>query len=95
MTLGLCQIPTMNSSRPFPSAPADPEDLRPLVHAELDKLPAECLEAARQLLLEMQLQQITDELDDAADQARSEGRFTPERIAQALAAHRAAHPYGR
>lgn len=85
----------MDSINSAPSIPADPQDLRPLVHAELDKLPDECLAAARQLLLEIQLQQIIEDLDDTTDQARSEGRLAPERVAQALAAHRAAHPYGR
>lgn len=74
-------------------SPTDPRELRPLLHAEIDRLPDEYLEAARCLLLEIELQQITAELDDAADQARAAGRLTPERIAEAVAAHRVAHPY--
>ena len=34
-----------------------------------------------------------DDLDDAADKARAAGRLTPERITEAVAAHRKAHPY--
>ena len=48
---------------------------------------------AHRVLLEIELQQVTEELDAAADEARAAGRMTPERIAAAVAAHRAAHPY--
>ena len=71
----------------------DPKDLRPLLHAEIDKLRDEHLELAHRLLQEIELQQVMDDLDDAADEARAAGRLTPERIAEAIAAHRAAHPY--
>jgi hypothetical protein len=71
----------------------DPKDLRPLLHAEIDKLRDEHLELAHRLLLEIELQQVMGDLDDAADTARAAGRLTPERIAEAIAAHRAAHPY--
>ena len=71
----------------------DPKELRPLLHAEIDKLRDEHLELAHRLLLEIELQQAMDDLDEAADKARAEGHLTPERIAEAIAAHRAAHPY--
>ena len=70
-------------------SPTDPNELRPLLHAEIDRLPDEYLEAARSLLLEIELLQITTELDEAADKARAAGRLTPERIAEAVAEHRA------
>jgi hypothetical protein len=75
--------------------PVDPKELRPLLHAEVDKLRDEQLGLAHRMLLEIELQQVTDELDDAADAARAAGRLTPESIAAAIAAHRAAHPYPR
>ncbi len=71
----------------------DPENLRPLLHAEIDKLRDQDLGLAHRLLREIELQQVMDELDDAADEARAAGRLAPERIAEAIAAHRAAHPY--
>jgi hypothetical protein len=74
-------------------ADLDPKELRPLLHAEIDKLRDENLALAHRVLREIELQQVTDELDDAADAARAAGRLTPERIAEAIAAHRAAHPY--
>jgi hypothetical protein len=71
----------------------DPKVLRPLLHAEIDKLRDEDLGLAHRLLLEIEMQQVMDDLDDAADEARAAGRLTPERIAAAIVAHRAAHPY--
>jgi len=71
----------------------DPKDLRPLLHAEIDKLRDEDLGLAHRLLLEIEMQQVMNDLDDAADDARAAGRLTPERVAAAVAAHRAAHPY--
>lgn len=73
--------------------PIDPQELRPLLHAEVDRLRDEHLGLAHRMLLEIELQQVTDELDDAADAARATGHLTPERIIEAIAAHRAAHPY--
>ena len=73
--------------------PADPKELRPLLHAEIDRLPDEHLGLAHQVLLEIELQQLTDDLDATADDARAAGRLTPERIAAAVAAHRSGRPY--
>lgn len=74
-------------------ADLDPKELRPLLHAEIDRLRDADLALAHRVLLEIELQQVTDELDASADEARAAGRLTPERIAAAIAAHRAAHPY--
>ncbi len=73
--------------------PTDPKELRPLLHAEIDRLPDVQLALAHRVLLEVELQQLTEELDGAADEARAAGHLTAERIAAAIAAHRAAHPY--
>ncbi len=75
--------------------PTDPKELRPLLHSDVDRLPDSVLDMARRFLLEIELQQVTAELDDAADEARAAGRLTPERIAAAVAEHRATHPYRR
>ena len=66
--------------------PTDPGKLRLLLHAEIDRLPDKSLEAARCLLLELELQQVTAELDEAADNARAAGRLTPQRISEATTA---------
>lgn len=73
--------------------PIEPKELRPLLHADVDRLPDVQLALAHRLLLEIELQQLTAELDESADNARAVGQLTQERIAAAVAEHRAAHPY--
>ena len=85
---GCGSLPGMNSHTEI-----DPKDLRPLLHAEIDKLRDKDLGLAHRLLLEIELHQVMDDLDDAADEARAAGRLTPERIGEAIAAHRAAQSY--
>lgn len=62
-------------------AAIDPKDLRRLLHAEIGKLRVEQLEQAHRILPGIELQQVMDDMDDAA------GRLTPERFAEAIAAH--------
>jgi hypothetical protein len=73
--------------------PSDPTELRPLLHADIDRLPDEQLGLAHRLLMEIELEQLTAELDGAADKAHEEGKLTPEGIHAAIAAHRAERPY--
>jgi hypothetical protein len=71
----------------------DPGKLRPLLHAELDRLSDEHLGLAHRALLEIELHQLAGKLDDAADAASSASKLTLESIAAAVAEHRALHPY--
>lgn len=71
----------------------DPATLRPLLHAELDRLSDEHLGLAHRALLEIELHQLAGELDDAADEAGNASKLTLESIATAVAEHRAARPY--
>ena len=71
-----------------------PVELRPLLHAEVDRLSDAHLGLAHRLLLEIELHQLTGELDDAADAARGMSKLTLESIAGAVATHRARLPYG-
>lgn len=73
--------------------PTDPKELRPLLHAEIDRLPDEHLVLARRLLVEMEARCLMDELDAASDQAWAEGKISEELIASAMREHRALHPY--
>lgn len=70
----------------------NPVELRPL-HAELDKLPDHCLEAARKLLQELQLREIVEDLGAEMDEAWKAGRITQESIAKAVQEYRQQHPY--
>lgn len=71
----------------------DPAQLRPLLHAEVDRLSDEHLSLAHRALLEIELHQLAGELDDTADAAASSSKLTLESIAAAVAQHRALHPY--
>ncbi len=73
--------------------PLDPKELRPLLHAELDRLPDEHLETAHRLLQEMEIRWLMDSIGEAADAARAAGLMTPESIQAAILEHRRKHPY--
>ena len=75
------------------AASPDPGKLRPLLHAELDRLSDEHLGLAHRALLEIELHQLAGELDDAAGAASSASKLTLESIAVAVAEHRALRPY--
>jgi hypothetical protein len=83
----------MSTATSHSSTPVDPKELRPLVHAELDKLPDHCLEAARKLLMELQLRELVDDLGAEMDEAWKSGRITQASIAKAIQEHRRKHPY--
>ena len=83
-------IPSMST---LTTVPVDPKELRPLLHAMIDRLRDENLLVLHRVALELELDEVTDRLNEAFDEARAAGRLTPERIAEAIAAHRAAHPY--
>ena len=71
----------------------DPKDLRPLLHAEIDKLKDEDLAAAHRALLEIEARRLADELGAALDEGWASGRITEESIAEAIREHRRKHPY--
>lgn len=71
----------------------DPRKLRPLLHAELDRLSDEHLDLAHKALREIELHQVAEELDDAADFASNSCQLTLKTITAAIAEHRALHPY--
>ena len=71
----------------------DPAELRPLLHDEVDRLDDENLDLAHRALLEIELQQLTADLDGLADEARGAGRLTLASIAEGLSKHRVPQPY--
>ena len=71
----------------------NPGRLRPLLHAEVDRLSDEHLGLAHRALLEIELHQLAGELDDAAEAAQNVAKLTMENIAAAVAEHRALRPY--
>ena len=71
----------------------DPKDLRPLLHAEIDKLKDQDLAAAHRALLEIEARRLADELGEAMDEAWASDRITKESISEAIREHRRKHPY--
>ena len=45
------------------------ETLRPLLHAEIDRLPAASLELLHRIALQLELEDLSDRLDEGFDQA--------------------------
>ncbi len=62
------------------SPPPSPEELRPLLHAEIDRLPDERLADAHRFLLELEIQSLIDSVGEGAEVARAAGQMTPESI---------------
>lgn len=75
------------------SLPVDPKELRPLLHAELDRLPDAHLGTAHRFLQEMEIQHALESLGAATEQAWSRGDLNDEKIAAAIREHRQRHPY--
>ena len=80
-------------STPTAPVPTDPKELRPLVHADIDRIPDEHLAAVHRLLLESEIQRLMDELGAGMDEDWASGRITKESIDEAIKEHRRKHPY--
>ena len=68
--------------------PVDPKELRPLLHAEVDKLGDENLVVLHRVALELELDEVTDRLNAGFDEDRVAGKLArlPEIIRVARAA---------
>ena len=71
----------------------DPKKLRPLLHAEIDKLRDEDLALAHRALLEIELRPLADKLGADFDEDWASGKLTKESIQEAILEHRRKHPY--
>lgn len=70
----------------------DPKELLPLLHAEIDKLKDEDLAVAHRALLEIEMQRLLNEMDEATDRAWESGGITKDKIDEAILEHRRKHP---
>ena len=52
-----------------------PVELRPLLHAEIDRLPDEEVAVLHRIALELELEAVSREADECFDAARAEGRL--------------------
>ena len=67
--------------------PIDPNELRPLLHAEVDKLRVENLWVLHRVAMELELDEVTDRLNAGFDADRATGKLErlPEIIREARA----------
>jgi hypothetical protein len=56
--------------------PIDPKELRPLLHADLDRLPDDQLQLVRRILLELKLEEVTARLNAGFDEDRAAGKMS-------------------
>ena len=69
------------------------QKLRKDLHEKIDRLPASTLLTAERLLLQVGADQLRRELDSAFDQDRAQSKLSPQKVSEAIALHRARHPY--
>ena len=71
--------------------PTDPSELRPLLHAEIDRLHDDDVAVLHRIALELELEAVSKQADEAFDKARAEGKLAglPDIIREARAAIRA------
>lgn len=87
--MGACgKLPNMSSLSALPN---DPKELRPLLHAEVDKLRDDNLLVLHRVALELELDEVTDRLSAGFEADRVAGKLAqlPEIISAARAAVRA------
>ena len=71
--------------------PTDPKELRPLLHAEVDRLQGENLLVLHRVALELELDEVTERLNEGFDADHAAGKLArlPEIIREARVALRA------
>ena len=62
--------------------PSDPSELRPLLHEEVDRLRDENLLLLHRVAMELELDEVTERLDEEFDKGRVEGKL--ERLPEIL-----------
>jgi hypothetical protein len=72
---------------------AEAQRLRQGLHQRIDQLPPARLAAVDRLLLEIEMGQLREELNSAFDKDQAESKLSPEKVSEAIALHRARHPY--
>ena len=72
-------------------ANVEPEKLRPELHQRIDQMDAEQLTLLHRIVLKLELERVTDDLDNRFDAARAEGKL--DRVEELLQDVRARHPY--
>ena len=69
------------------------EDLRPELVEQVRRLPAEQLISLRNYLVDLEIERLVSDIDDAVDQADEVGQLTPAAIESSIRAFREMKPY--
>lgn len=77
------------------AVPSDPPSLRRLLHEKIEQMDGKTLSLAHRVLLQIELDELSHQLDEAFDAEIRAGRITPESIQKTIEQFRAEHPYGR
>jgi hypothetical protein len=72
---------------------AEAQKLRKALHEKIERLPSSTLPTAERLLLQVEAEQLRRELDSTFDQDRVQSKLSPQKVSEAIALHRARHPY--
>jgi hypothetical protein len=72
---------------------AEAQKLRQRLHERIDQLPPSTLAAADRLLLKIEVEHLRQEIDSAFDKDQAESKLSAEKVSEAIALHRARHPY--
>ena len=73
--------------------PSGEQNVRAVLHSKLDQMSAPRLSELDRIVRQWELEDLSQKLDAGFDQDRREGRLSDEKISEAIAEHRAQHPY--
>lgn len=75
--------------------PSDVESLRNVLAEKVQQMDASRLSMLNRIVQQLEIDELADQLDSAADQDRQTGKLTSERIQEVVAQVRSEHPYER
>jgi hypothetical protein len=70
-----------------------PQQLRPVVHENIDRLSDTELAVVHRVLLQMEIERLADSVSEGVEEARLAGKLDPVSIQASIREHRARHPY--
>ena len=69
------------------------QKLRESLHEKIDRLPQSSLVAVDRMLLQMELGPLREQVDSGFDKDEAESKLSHAKVSEAIALHRARHPY--